>query len=513
MRTIDSARASRSRPSAVLLACLGTAAILASCSTDAPTAPQGEQVSGQVSIDQESEAPISVCHGSGSAGAVIDVSSSQLASHLSHGDYIAHLVVNHNAGQTEDGVHFHRIGDAIGAARAGRLARGERRSAACRILITVADGVFRGSALRPAGHNLDHFPLVIDVPDITLRGALVMRLDARGRATGNGVDHRRTTLSPVEPLPVEDFSTPLIIANGHPGGSAGNGLTVEGFVLQSGQDAAGVGGQGVFGIRVRGLRIRGNRFEAGFSESIDLRATSAVIEQNHLGGTGGTCDICLAGPGVYRATGNRLLAGGIPGFLTTPAVDLPIPNVVEPYDLPVASEVSGEITNNEVRDHLRLPVGVGIRVGAIGPGAPDVRGSSHFTIRDNLLVNNRFAMIIEAAFPVPETELKSDIDVTLGGNVMRQSCQNNLLVALTRHTAALGLTDFPYLENSTYRLALGGDIQWKDVWFGHEKGHGNTLVVDGRRIPNGVRQFYDPETCPGTTGSPSSVALSAMRAR
>jgi len=178
-------------------------------------------------------------------------------------------------------------------------------------------------------------------------------------------------------------------------------------------------------------------------------------------------------------------------------VDLSLPNAVEPYDLPAASEVSGEITNNEVRDHLRLPVGVGIRIGAIGPGAPDVHGSSHFTIRDNLLVNNRFAMIIEAAFPVPETELKSDIDVTLGGNVMQQSCQTNLLVSFTRHVAALGLAEWPYLRNSTYSLALGGNIQWSDVWFSHPEGFGNTLVVDGDPIANGERQFYDPDICPG----------------
>jgi len=426
---------------------------------------------------------------------ILDVSPSDLAIHQAHGDYVTNLAVT-NSDQPDDGVRFRRIGDALAAARTGRLTRGELESAACRITISVASGVFRGTAVHPAANGLEHFPLVVDVPDITLRGALVMQLDASGRATGARVGPLATTLSPLEPLPVEPL-TPLIVANAHPGGSAGNGLTIEGFVFQSGQKKAGARGQGVFGMRVGGLSIRGNRFEAGFTESIDLRASSAVVEQNHLRGGGGTCDICLAGPGVYRARSNRLLAGGIPGILTTPAVDLSLPDAVEPFDLPAASEVSGEITNNEVRDHLRVPVGVGIRIGAIGPGAPDVHGSSHFTIRDNLLVNNRFAMIVEAAFPVPETALKGDIDVTLGGNVMQQSCQTNLLVALTRHVAALGVAEWPYLRNSTYTLALGGNIQWSDVWFSHPDGFGNTLVVDGQAIPNGERQLYDPDTCPG----------------
>jgi hypothetical protein len=107
----------------------------------------------------------------------------------------------------------------------------------------------------------------------------------------------------------------------------------------------------------------------------------------------------------------------------------------------------------------------------------------------------------EAGFPVPDTELKTDIDVTLGGNVMQQSCQANLLVAFTRHTTALGLTDNPYLRNSTYTLALGGDLQWSDVWFSHPEGFGNTLVVDGEPIANGERQFYDPDGCPAAMTS------------
>jgi len=498
------------RASVVLLGWLGTIAMLSSCSGAAPT----ELDEDQVSAVQTSGGRVSVCHRSTNTGVIIDIPQSALASHLRHGDYVTNLVVSHKSDQPDDGAHFRRIGDALAAARTGRLARGELRSAACRITITIAAGRFRGTDLASTHRSLERFPMVVDVPDITLRGALVMRLDARGRATAAGVGPFATTLSPVEPLSFPDgISTPIIIANAHPGGSAGNGLRVEGFVFQSGNDGVtATGGQAVFAMRAKGLVIRGNRVEAGFSESFDLRETSAIVDQNHLSGPGGSCDICLAGPGVYRVTGNRLLGGGIPGILTVPAMNLAIPSAVEPSDLPFASTLSAEISNNEVRDHRRVPVGVGIRVGAVGPGAPDVHGKSHVTIRDNLLVNNNFAIIIEAAFPMPETELKSDVDVTLGGNVMRRSCQANLLVALTRHTAALGLTDYPYLQNSTYRLTLGGDLRWRDAWFGHAAGFGNRLVVNGRPIANGTRAFYDPDTCPGT-GSRSSTALSGVGAR
>ncbi|HSR93036.1 MAG TPA: hypothetical protein VLK88_17150, partial [Gemmatimonadales bacterium] len=57
-----------------------------------------------------------------------------------------------------------------------------------------------------------------------------------------------------------------------------------------------------------------------------------------------------------------------------------------------------------------------------------------------------------------------------------------------------------YLLNSIYRLQLGGNIQWKDAWYSHPAGFGNTLLVDGNLISNGARQFYEPETCPGRNG-------------
>ena len=240
----------------------------------------------------------------------------------------------------------------------------------------------------------------------------------------------------------------------------------------------------------------GNRFEHGFDVPLDLRATSAVITQNQISGTG-LCDMCIAGPGVYQVTGNLLLAGALEGILTTPVIDFDGTPQAEPYQLQTEAEVSGDISNNEVRDHLRTTGRCGHRIGAIGLGAPFVPSSSHFTVHDNLLVNNRFAMLIEASFP--ETGSQGDLDVDLGGNVMQQSCQANLLVAFTRHTTGLGLTDFAYIQNSTYTLTLGGDVQWQDVWLSHPAGYGNTLVVDGATIENGQRAFYSEDSCPGLT--------------
>lgn len=84
----------------------------------------------------------------------------------------------------------------------------------------------------------------------------------------------------------------------------------------------------------------------------------------------------------------------------------------------------------------------------------------------------------------------------LSGNTIQASCQTNLLVAFTRPTGGLGLTNNPYLRASTFRLDLGGDLSWDDAWFSHPDGLDNTLVVDGQTIGNGARQFYDSTACP-----------------
>jgi hypothetical protein len=491
-------------PSARLLGSLGTVLILASCAGDTPT---GENET-PLSADQASVSRVSVCHRSGATGTIVEVAAEDLARRLRQGDYLTSLVVSHASDQPSDGAHFRHISDALAAARAGRLARDEGRTAACRITITVAAGNFRGTSGDVRGRDLEHFPLVVDVPDLTLRGSMVMRLDANGRATGGAVDHVVTALTPIEPLGIPvDAAVPLVLANGHPGGSAGHGLTIEGFVMRSGWAGLGSGSYAVFAIRVRRLVIRGNRFEEGFDVPLDLRETSASIVRNHISGTG-LCDICLAGPGTFKVTGNRLLAGALEGILTTPAIDATFAPGVEPSRSAATAVLSAEITNNEVRDHRRLPSGAGIRIGAVGLGTPDVHGTSHVTIRDNLLVNDTFAMMVEGSFPGEKS--RGDIDVTLGGNVFRQSCQADLLVGFARHTTALGLQDDFYMVNSTYRLSLGGDLRFSEAWFSNPKGFGNQLVVNGRTIAHGKRRFFDAESCPAS-GAPVNLTTLGPR--
>jgi hypothetical protein len=479
---------------------LAVLAVLAACTPDTPTSLRA---SGAL-LDRSSPAgKVALCHRPSSRGEILSVGAPALAAHLAHGDYLTTLFVSHEASQPIDGAHFISIGAALREARATRLAHDERTSAACRITIMVAADTYHGSTSGPASATDEQFPFVVDVPDITLHGALTMALDDAGRATGVGTDGAESVLSPTSPLPViVGSSTPLIVVNGHPGGPAGNGAVIEGFVLQSGHGAFvdDAGGQGVLALRVQGLLIRGNRFEKGFTESMDIRASSGEVRENHLSGTAGTCDVCLAGPGRYRASGNYLLAGGIPGLGISGVVNIPVPSGVELYESPATAETWAELTNNEVHDHLRTPVGVGLRVDAVGIGAPDVYNTIHAVMRDNRIVNNRFGIIVHSAFAHTGNLRQGKVDVTLGGNEILGSCQAKLLVAFARHNTALGTANTPYMHDSTFRLWLNGDLSWSEVWYSHPAGLNNTLVVDGTVMDNGARQFYSKDACPGLQG-------------
>jgi hypothetical protein len=296
-----------------LLVAVAVIAALVSCRSDAPVAPPEEQVT--------------ICHLPSSTASLTDVPMSEVATHISQGDYVARLVVDPKTTLAGDGVHFTRIMSALAAARTGRLQRAEKIAASCRITIAVAAGNYRGAIHPTTDTTLEQFPLVVDVPLVSLTGALKMQLDAKGRATGASTALLESTLTPATGM-AQDVDA-IIIVNGHPdGSSAGNGAVIEGFAFRSGH--VGVdsdsGGFGVFTMRVKDVVIRGNRFEPALTSAIDLRATSGVVTQNHIAGAGAACDICIAGPGSFNVNGNRVLASGIDGIVLNPTVVIPVPS-------------------------------------------------------------------------------------------------------------------------------------------------------------------------------------------
>jgi len=490
----------RATRNAVTAACL-----LLATGCDQPASPVGLAAP---SLSVSPAATTWLCHQPGRVGQLIEVPDVARTAHLAHGDYVARMVVDPATSPGGDGVHFTRITDAVLAARQARLSHDEQEVAACRITIDVAAGTFTGSFDAGASPALERYPLLIDVPDITVRGALRMQTDGQGRATGEGrFAGEVTTLLPDRPLEFLPTTESMFVVAGHPGGSAGDGVVIEGFAFQSGRSDGTAGGMGVIALRARDLVIRGNRFEEGLSSAVDLRSTTARVEGNHGRDLGVNCGICLAGPGSYTVEGNRLLDGGLGAVYVSPAIGhIPFSLGSEPAAdvevdvLPAGADVMAVIRNNDLRGHLRRPIGFAVRTLALGPASATIPQTSSVFVSDNDMIGNTFGMIVDAGFPQANTLLRGDIDVELSGNVIQASCQTDLLVAFTRHTGGLGLTNNPYLRSSTFRLDLGGDVSWNDAWFSHPEGFANTLVVNSEAIGNGARRFYDPTGCPGQAG-------------
>jgi hypothetical protein len=478
--------------------CLGAAG----CS-DAGESPAGPTLS-TARFEQDAR-PITVCHRMEPLSISLRVPAPAVAAHLAHGDYIASLYVDPDAEAPSDGVHFASISDALDAARAGRIARGEREAAACRITIDIPAGTYMGSFEPGASASRERLPLLVNVPDITLRGAFRMGLDGTGRATGEHLgDGPGTVLVPDRPIVFLPLSEALILVADNPAGFRGNGAIIEGFAFQSGHSAGSEGGIGILALRVTGLVIQGDRFEHGLTSATDLRASSALLTNTYSEGLGLNCAHCLVGPGRFVASGNRIVDGALGGIYVGSAVaHLPFSlganagAEVEPYVLPASASTDVVLINNQIMGHRRLPVGFAVRILGLGVSSAAVPQSTRVALEDNEFTGNTFGLILDAGFPQAGALRKGDLDVTLRHNTISGSCQVNLLVAFTRHTGALGVTTNPYLQNSTFRLDLGGDLAWADAWYSHPGGNGNTLVVDGATIANGQQVAYDPaKVCP-----------------
>jgi len=475
-----------------LLPAAAVVAVLASCS-DSTAPPRGET--------------LSVCHVSGTTGSIIDIRSSEMQEHRAHGDYAARLIVKKGSALNGDGIHFARITDAIASARASRILRGETAAALCRVSIAVLPGVYTGSVNDTLGLGLEELPLTIDVPDISLLGSSIISLDVKGRPTGaaSASEGNSTTLVASPGLVsiktgnvLDKYAEPLIVVNGHPDGPRGDGAVIEGFIFQSGNIAenAVVGGNAVWAMRVTGVVVKRNLIEGGFAEPIEMRASAGRVEANLMTGRGGSCAICIFGPGDYHVIANRQV--GLTGRLAVlvfPTISAAVPPGVEPLTLPSSALVTAEVANNEFRDHQEVPLGIGVRIAAIGPGAPNVDGTARVVVKDNDLSDNRFGVVAEAGFPVANTALRGGIDLTLKGNTLSGSCQVGLLVAFNSQGTVTGSGSGVSTKNSSYSIHLWNSFAWEDAWYLHPDGAGNSLTVDDEIIESGSRSAYDPKGC------------------
>jgi hypothetical protein len=472
--------------------------ILVACRGDAPS----PMAPADALFSKAGDGKIEICHLNGN-DKVLSLPVSAWPDHRGHGDYALAWNVNQSTTSAGDGIHFKRITDAVAAADSTRRSHGEKVSAACRITISVAAGMYAGS-FDTTSAALERYPLFVGVPDVTLRGAQDMPLDASLRAT-DAPAAGASLLMPDRPLSLSE--TYIVVADDE-SGYHGDGVVVEKFRFQSGyvSTSALTGGVGIGALRVHRLVVRGNHFEPTMQTGVDVRASGADVNQNYARRLGTTCGFCFAGPGNYAITGNRILDGGFVGLFLAPVIVLPnFPMtlnptgiVVAPYAVPLpAAADTAVVSNNDISGHVRQARGFGIGIRLVTFTSKDALGTAQsglITLSGNTLYKNNFALSVDANTPVPapgspavSPAVPGNIDVSLSGNAVGPSCRNNLLVSFTRISHTLTNTTESYLANSRYSLLLGGDIAWSTAWYDHPTGYGNTLTVDAAPVANGKR--------------------------
>ena len=480
--TMRSPRTARTRQLLPLLLSGTLVAVLASCRSDAPSisAPSTP------SATRSSDAKVNICHNpSPEGGDDISVSINALAAHLAHGDYIAGFDVD-KQNTAGDGIRFTRITDALATARSTRRKYGEMQDASCAIVITVGPGTFTGAYTPSTDATLELFPLVIDVPEVTLQGGLRMQVDAKGRATASSLNETGvTTLAPNRALVNAPKPEAMIVVTYTGDGFAGNGAVIDGFAFSSGRPTGSTtnGGFGIASMQVTDLVISNNRFATALQSAMDLRATSAEVERNYAKGLGAGCGFCFAGPGEFQVASNTLVDGIRVGMLFIPVTLVPVSAGIVQYTPKASESITATVTNNSVTDHTRHAAGFATAVRILATGVPGVLHSTKVDLGDNDLLRNSFGLMIDGGSR--GANLRGDAVVTLNGNTIAQSCRRDLLVSFASPNRALGQnTTDPYSVNSAYTLSLGGSVSSARTWYDHPTGYGNTLIVDGSPIGN-----------------------------
>jgi hypothetical protein len=207
---------------------------------------------------------------------------------------------------------YRRITDAVVRARAERAAA----PTGDEIRIHVAAGTYVGSfdATQLQNHpEYETLPIILNVPKLVVRGATVLARDAAGLATGS--TKSATILVPDMPL---DQNQNLFLVTRTTDGAVGNGVTIEGFVLD-GKGEVRYPNLPVFVDRVSNFKIRNNLIQHG-SFGVTTRLASGTIDGNLLMqnaeagavATGGS----IAQPATVLVHANRVTGNGLHGIMT-----------------------------------------------------------------------------------------------------------------------------------------------------------------------------------------------------
>jgi hypothetical protein len=369
-------------------------------------------------------------------------------------------------------------------------------------------GVAVGACEYLGDSSVEALPILLDVPDLELRGSTVLDTDQRGLPTGTFSNASTFTIGPLETMVEPANSTGLIFVGPSYSGR-GDRVTVTGFVFSGGMTLPFVQID-----RVQGFVVRGNIFTDHFSPAIFTRAASGLIEANYMSNdvsgaalTGGNADF----PSNVVVNGNRFVENGLgdadraglfingTGDNTLSTADLRVPfSGTEVFDTIVATVTGNDFSNNLVGIQL-------IETGIVGASPTPLHAHVTAIVSDNTLDKNDIGVVMDAGLPFRGASLyhyTGSLDATFHNNVVSNSSTSPAFLSFTRYRASqdpeglvLGDTlvlGYEYLQNSTYTVTHTGELA--GLLIDHPvqdpvdcRTLCNDLQINGVAIPRGTR--------------------------
>jgi hypothetical protein len=426
----------------------------------------------------------------------------------------ADIYVDANAMSNGDGSATHphwRITDAVASART--LRQSATITSSENIVIHVAAGAYLGSKASPVlarNPRYEVLPILLNVPNLTLSGAMVLTTDADGLPTG--VQPGTDTLLATEDH-YNDQGKSLILLSRTTDGMAGHNVTVSGLRLEYLNGRYQVD-SGIIVDRVSNFSIRQNFINRAWAGIYSSRA-SGSIAGNLI--TEGDWGIVAKGgsrfhPAQYGITGNRVSRHPHNGILieasgVTPEIDVGA-NTLKLESLPL-SEVSDDppftndatVNGNDASDNGYSGLRLFIYSPPIKPIVPMLPVSPHVTVtasNNTLNRNGAYGLVVDGN--LASRSIKSPLGGAISGQFSNNALEDNARApAFFTFTSffvwccGASLKDIKYIQDSTFQIT---DVEGELAGFDYDNPItdpfdgtvlNNTLIVNGAIVPPGTK--------------------------
>ena len=390
------------------------------------------------------------------------------------------------------------------------------------ITIHVAPGTYSGSyssARLNREPGLELLPILINVPNLTLRGATKLLQDVSELPTG-AQPGTETVITTDEVVSSPNFTASLILIAPTTDGGSGDGVTVSGFILDP-QATVNLPRDGVPELqsiwldRVAHFEVRQNIVMRS-GDGVRSRMSSGTVSGNLFVGNGFAGAYLSGGNGAYpanvRIIGNRgfnnVRGGAMLGAfgntipldlgantLQSPAVIL----TVDPASWP--SLLTATVNDNDFSGNVVY----GLRCGAYPPDnyyklKANLTARLEANVSGNLFNGNQnYGLVLDASFPPPRSDknaVSARFDLVLQNNALTGNGRATALFTFERFTVSLGtdsLKDFKYLSGSLYNL---NDTEGETLGFDYDNPLmdpfdgtvlNNSLIINGTVMPSGIK--------------------------